>query len=258
MSIINVPSFQILLPSLRLAIFSQIGQSNRRVQQCSRKENGHLVDQPWGNIFLFLNFQPEPCSLIDESDFKATTVKELRLLCWRIKPWDEPKSSRLFSSVMASGWGVDCDEVYPNLFIGDEASARNLAFLRRMGIDHVLNAAEGVWTDCSFVDLNEDYYANTGIAYLGMQLWDSTRVCIVPYLGCANEFIAKAMAGGGKCLVHCQMGVSRSCTMAMAYLMMSLKWDAADAMRELRKRRDVRPNDHFLAAIVELDNQLRR
>ncbi len=191
-------------------------------------------------------------------EFVPTTVKQLRLLCWRIKPWDQPRARHLFSSVLASGWGVDCDEVYPNLFIGDEASARNIRFLNKLGITHVLNAAEGKWTDCSFVDLSSEYYAGTGITYQGLQIWDSTKVRILPFFGCADEFISTAIAGGGKCLVHCQMGVSRSCSSAMAYMMLTEKWDAADVMAEFRKRRDVRPNDHFLAQIVELDNDLRK
>ncbi len=162
--------------------------------------------------------------------------------------------------MFAFGWGVDCDEVYPNLFIGDEASARNIRFLQRMGITHVLNCAEGVWTDCSFVDLTADYYEGTGIRYQGLQLWDSTKVKMTPYFGCANEFIRLSLkeTAKGKCLVHCQMGVSRSCVAAMVYMMMTEGWDAVDIMKEFRRRRDVRPNDHFLSQLVELDNELRK
>ena len=192
------------------------------------------------------------------SEFKPTSVQQLRLLCWRIKPWDFPRARNLFSSVLAKGWGVDCDEVFPSLFIGDEASARNLRFLKKIGVTHVLNTAEGQWTDCSFVNLTETYYEGTGITYQGVKLWDSNKVRILPYFGCFNEFISSAIKGGGKCLVHCQMGVSRSCTAAMVYMMMTEGWDAYDVMTEFRKRRDVRPNDHFLAQVVELDNNLRK
>ena len=191
-------------------------------------------------------------------EFIPTLVKQLRLLCWRIKPWDQPKDRYLFTSVLASGWGVDCDEVFPNIFIGDEASARNIQFLKKMGITHVLNTAEGIWTDHSFVDLTPNYYRGSGITYQGFTLWDSTKVKISPYFGCANEFISNALTSGGKCLVHCQMGVSRSCICAMTYMMLTLKWKAVDTLREFRKRRDVRPNDHFLAQICDLDNELRK
>ena len=56
---------------------------------------------------------------------------------------------------------------------------------------------------------------------LGLQLWDSSKVRILPYFGCADEFIASAFGSGGKCLVNCQMGVSRSATLAMVYLMLT-------------------------------------
>ena len=105
-----------------------------------------------------------------------------------------------------------------------------------MGITHVLNCAEGVWTDYSFVDLTEEYYEGTGITYQGLQVWDSTRVRMTPYFGCANDFIAMALnGGGGKCLVHCQMGVSRSCAAALVYMMLSKEMGAADVMREFRE-----------------------
>ena len=57
------------------------------------------------------------------------------------------------------------------LYIGDKASASNVAFLKRYGITHVLNAAEGI--EEGLVDLNPDHYAGTGISYLGFPLWDA-------------------------------------------------------------------------------------
>ena len=71
-------------------------------------------------------------------------------------------------------------------------------------------------------------------------MWDQTNVNILPYLGCASEFIKTAMTEGQKILVNCQMGVSRSCTAAMAYLMIYEGMGAVDILRTFRKRRDVR------------------
>ena len=118
-----------------------------------------------------------------------------------------------------------------------------------MGITHVLNTAEGIWTDCSFVDLTADYYASSGITYQGLQLWDHTHVKILPYLGCADEFIASGIANGGRVLVHCQMGVSRSATAAIAYMMITNGWLANDVLRLFRKRRDIRPNDFYFSNV---------
>ena len=55
----------------------------------------------------------------------------------------ERKDRRLFTSLYGRGWGVDCDEVVPGVYIGDKASILNTSFLNRQEITHALNAAEG-------------------------------------------------------------------------------------------------------------------
>ena len=64
--------------------------------------------------------------------FNPTKVQQLRMICWKIKPWEYPKERGLFHSLLGAGWGVDCDEVYPNLFVGDEASARKRILQKSM------------------------------------------------------------------------------------------------------------------------------
>lgn len=54
------------------------------------------------------------------------------------------------------------------------------------------------------------------------------------------------------------MGISRSSTCALAYLMIYQKMTAADAIRTVRLRRDIRPNDGFLEQLADLCNELRR
>lgn len=104
------------------------------------------------------------------TEFVPTKVQQLRLICWKVKPWKQSKvTNKLFSSQFAIGWGVDCDEVYPGLFVGDKESASNLAFLKKIGVTHVLNTAEG--KDEGLVDLSQSHYDDTGITYLGFQLW---------------------------------------------------------------------------------------
>ena len=42
---------------------------------------------------------------------QPTTVQQLLSVCWTVRPWDCTKDSRLFTSLFAAPWGVDCDEV---------------------------------------------------------------------------------------------------------------------------------------------------
>ena len=178
---------------------------------------------------------------IDPDGFTRVEAKQLRLICWRVKPWKENKSRRLFSSQFGEQWGVDCDEVFQGLFIGDKASASNIKFLKRYGITHVLNTAEG--KDEGLVDLSPEYFEGSGINYLGFPLWDHPNCNLIPYFGCASEYIEDAILSGGKCLVNCQMGVSRSASCAMSYMMIKEGMCVKEALTLFRKSRDTRPND---------------
>ena len=72
------------------------------------------------------------------------------------------------------------------------------------------------------------------------------------------EFIDEALADGGKVLVNCEMGMSRSSTCVLAYLMLRQKMTAGEALSKVRKHRHVRPNPGFLAQLAELDTRLRQ
>lgn len=152
---------------------------------------------------------------------------------------------------------VDCDEVYPGIYIGDAASAKNKTFLRIMGITHVLNAAEG----CRYgqVDTGHSYYRDMpNIRYMGFQMMDAPSTNISRYFYVAAKFIESAINSGGKVLVHCVVGVSRSATCVLAYLMICRKMTAVEAIRTVRMRRDIHPNDGFLQQLADLDMELRR
>ena len=87
-------------------------------------------------------------------------------------------------------------------------------------------------------------------------MWDSAWFDVSPFIDEAVDFITSAIdVAGGRCLVNCQMGVSRSCTCAMAYMMKTRGWTAVQTMKQFRANRDVRPNDGFMRYIVELDNR---
>ncbi|XP_075154618.1 dual specificity protein phosphatase 13B isoform X5 [Haematobia irritans] len=161
---------------------------------------------------------------------------------------------------------VDCDEVYPGIYIGDAASAKNKTFLRMKGITHVLNAAEG----CRYgqVDTGHSYYRDmpsirrnnkdTYFRYMGFPMVDAPTTDISRYFYVAAKFIDSAISSGGKVLVHCLVGMSRSATCVLAYLMICRKMSAVDAIRKVRMHRDIHPNDGFLQQLADLDMELKR
>ena len=89
------------------------------------------------------------------------------------------------------------------------------------------------------------------------------------------EFLDAALASGGKVLVNCHLGVSRSAACVLAYLLTRHHMTQADAMDkvmthtctlyfqrsenefQVRRHRLVRPNEGFLRQLTELERQLR-
>jgi len=143
-----------------------------------------------------------------------------------------------------------------NLFIGDKGAAKNTFYLKKAGVTHVLNTAEG--TRQGLVDTNQNFYRPFGIKYKGLKLLDVAQTNIAMYFSEVAEFIDEALQSGGKVLVNCLMGMSRSSTCVLAYLMLRQNMTAVEALTAVRRYREVRPNDGFLRQLADLDNKLRR
>lgn len=81
-------------------------------------------------------------------------------------------------------------------FIYSSEAAKNLEFLKSIGITHLLNAAQG--NDFLMtVNTNADYYKDSGIKYLGLELIDFCSVSISPYIQQAADFIEEGLDSGG-------------------------------------------------------------
>lgn len=146
-----------------------------------------------------------------------------------------------------------------------------------MGITHVLNTAEGA--RYGQVDTGHVYYRDmSNVRYMGFPMTDQPSTDISRYFYIAAKFIENGVSSGGsykfhkakkncliifigflgKVLVHCLVGMSRSATCVLAYLMICRKMTAAEAIRTVRMRRNIRPNDGFLQQLADLDNELKR
>jgi hypothetical protein len=64
-------------------------------------------------------------------------------------------------------------------------------------------------------------------------------------------------ASGGRVLVHCHAGVSRSATVCMAYVMKTLNYDLRSAYDFVKSKRScVSPNLHFMGQLLEFEKRL--
>nr|CAB3477039.1 unnamed protein product [Digitaria exilis] len=140
--------------------------------------------------------------------------------------------------------------VVNNLFIGGALAARSKYTLQHLGITHVLCLCSNEigQSDSQFPDLFE--YKNFSIS-------DDDDANISDLFEEASDFIDNVNHGGGKVLVHCFEGKSRSATVVLAYLMLRMGFTLAKAWNLLKKvHRRAQPNDGFAKALLALDKKL--
>lgn len=144
------------------------------------------------------------------------------------------------------------DEVWPNLYIGNVAVAQNKKTLCTLGITHVLNAAHSKQGSIG----DQSFYGDACV-YYGIPAEDSDKFDLSQYFKPAADFIHKALkTKDGKVLVHCIMGMSRSATLVLVYLMLRQRFILSDALRHVVKKRAIYPNRNFLSLLLKLDDQL--
>ncbi|KAL7827161.1 hypothetical protein SRHO_G00328790 [Serrasalmus rhombeus] len=141
------------------------------------------------------------------------------------------------------------NEVWPRLYIGDMDFAENRSELRRRNFTHVLNCAHSSRRGAEFYD-------GMGITYLGIDAHDSPAYDMSVNFDTASEFIHSALRGGGKILVHCHVGVSRSATVVLAYLMLKHNMTLVEAINTVKEGRGIIPNRGFLRQLIDLHIKL--
>ncbi|XP_034402667.1 dual specificity protein phosphatase 26-like [Cyclopterus lumpus] len=143
------------------------------------------------------------------------------------------------------------DEVWPRLYIGDQDIASDRRELAKLGITHILNCAQSKWRG------GAENYAGMSVTYHGIEAHDSPTFDMSVNFYPAAEFIHKALTSGGKVLVHCAVGVSRSATLVLAYLMIRQNLTLVEAIKTVKDHRGVIPNRGFLRQLNGLDGILR-
>ncbi|NWU96560.1 DS13B phosphatase, partial [Upupa epops] len=147
------------------------------------------------------------------------------------------------------------DEVWPNLYVGDLYVACDKAQLSRMGITHIVDAVAGRFR----IDTGHKFYSDLSVDYYGIEAEDNPSFNLSIYFYPVAQYIRAALnSPRGKVLVHCAMGISRSATLVLAFLMICEDMSLADAVQIVCSRRGICPNTGFLMQLQELDVQLGR
>ncbi|KAI5622857.1 serine/threonine/tyrosine-interacting-like protein 1 [Silurus asotus] len=147
--------------------------------------------------------------------------------------------------------------IYPSeilegaLYQGSASQAQDYRIIKNLHITHVVNATAEI----------SDAFPNV-LRYLRLRLSDDAQQDLRQALPEASHFIAAALRGspgspGGRVLVHCSMGRSRSSVLTLGFLMEQRRWSLLHAFRWLKERRTcAAPNAGFLRQLSDYEEQL--
>ncbi|KAG0216483.1 protein-tyrosine phosphatase-like protein [Mortierella sp. GBAus27b] len=135
-------------------------------------------------------------------------------------------------------------EIVPGLYLGGASPAQNRELLARKGVTHILRV-----TDAFVWEYTDDF------TYKVIAVPDLDETNLLKFFPDTFEYINDAITRGGKVLVHCSAGVSRSVTIVCAYLMKTQNMTAETALDHVQSIRFVaEPNDGFVKQLVLYNN----
>ena len=140
-------------------------------------------------------------------------------------------------------------EVTRFMFVGNMKDAGDIEVMKRLGIDHVLN----------LTSMKPVYKMSPDITYKQLFVADNGYQNLRQHFDEAFEFIDLAKSRGGAVLIHCQAGVSRSPTIAVAYLINKFPMSMVEAYRFVKSRRSIiSPNLNFMGQLLEFEQSMNK
>ncbi|XP_078538882.1 dual specificity protein phosphatase 8 isoform X1 [Lissotriton helveticus] len=137
--------------------------------------------------------------------------------------------------------------ILPHLYLGSQKDVLNKDLMAQNGIAYVLNASN----NCPKPDFVCDRH------FLRIPVNDNYCEKLLPWLDESVDFIEKARLSSSRVIVHCLAGISRSATIAIAYVMKTMGMSSDEAYRFVKERRpSISPNFNFLGQLLEYEQSL--
>ncbi|XP_063054520.1 dual specificity protein phosphatase 5 [Engraulis encrasicolus] len=137
-------------------------------------------------------------------------------------------------------------ELAPFLYLGSAYHASRHDFLSERRITALLNVSK-----------RDTAPAKWQYDYKWIPVEDSHTADISSHFQEAFDFIDRVKQGGGKVLVHCEAGISRSPTICMAYLMRTRSLRLEEAFDVIRQQRAmISPNFSFMGQLLQFEAEV--
>ncbi|XP_048462981.1 dual specificity protein phosphatase 8-like isoform X2 [Rhincodon typus] len=138
--------------------------------------------------------------------------------------------------------------ILPHLYLGSQKDVLNKDLMVQNGITYVLNASNS----CPKPDFISESH------FMRIPVNDNYCEKLLPWLDESVVFIDKAKVSNCRVLVHCLAGISRSATVAIAYIMKTMGLSSDDAYRFVKDRRpSISPNFNFMGQLLEYEKNLK-
>jgi len=137
-------------------------------------------------------------------------------------------------------------QILPFLYLGGEQHASSLRCLDEVGITAIFNVA----AECERKRFEDKF------DYFALKVSDKIEEDIKQFFQPAFDYIDKIRTGGGKVLVHCSAGKSRSPTIVMAYLIQHQQWPLQQAYEYVKTKRRICPNLGFMLVLSEFEKSV--
>jgi len=112
------------------------------------------------------------------------------------------------------------------LYLGSEWNASNLEELRQNGITHILNVTREI-----------DNFFPGSFQYMNVRIYDEETTDLMKHFNSTYNFIKNAKSSSGKVLVHCKMGISRSASVVISFLMKEHRWPLDKTLAKVKRQR---------------------
>ncbi|KAG0199027.1 dual specificity phosphatase 12 [Mortierella sp. GBA30] len=133
----------------------------------------------------------------------------------------------------------EMQEIVPGLFLSGSQPSESQEYMQERGITHIIQVT----------DIPVPRFPGVFV-YKVIPVPDMDETNLIQHFSDTYTFINGALEKGGKVLVHCMAGASRSVTIVCAYLMKSQKKTALEALTTVQALRPIAgPNDGFMTQL---------
>ena len=144
------------------------------------------------------------------------------------------------------GGKFEAHEILKDIYLGNIDSCYDYDELKKLKITHIISVIEGF--DPPYPE-QFNYFVINALDTLNTELKDCFEI--------SNKFIDDALTKGGKVLIHCMAGRSRSVTILGAYLIKNFGIDVKNTIANIKARRNIiEPNENFINQLDEYYKKL--